>query len=213
MSPEQSSEPESLRQRRARETRHEIEEAAFTLFELQGVEATTASEIARRAGVSERTFFRYMQTKEDAVLGIYDEFARALHTGFVRRDADVPLMQSVCTAYRDVLADVGDGTSALGSSLKRLLRLSTTEPTIARRIQERDRLADRRLVRRLEIQLGDTPDKTLLAHTIVAVAGALTRSAVETWMDDQAHGIEGDCVAVFDRVVALAHTHLPAISS
>jgi len=58
---------EGLRDRRRRETAAEICAAALDLFEQKGVHGTTVDEIAARAGVSPRTFFRLAGTKEDAV--------------------------------------------------------------------------------------------------------------------------------------------------
>ena len=49
----------SLRERNRARTRLEIETAALELMERQGYQATTVDEIARRAGVSAATFFRY----------------------------------------------------------------------------------------------------------------------------------------------------------
>lgn len=59
-----------LRTRRKLQTEREIHRAALELFEQQGVRATTVPEIAARAGVSPRTFFRYFSTKEEAALPI-----------------------------------------------------------------------------------------------------------------------------------------------
>ncbi|RXZ67798.1 TetR family transcriptional regulator [Agromyces albus] len=43
-------------------------EAGLDLFEQQGYEATTVAEIARAAGVTEMTFFRYFPAKEHLLL-------------------------------------------------------------------------------------------------------------------------------------------------
>jgi AcrR family transcriptional regulator len=44
---------------------HVLREAAFELFLAQGYEATTTDQIAAKAGVSVRTFFRYFETKDE----------------------------------------------------------------------------------------------------------------------------------------------------
>jgi AcrR family transcriptional regulator len=53
-----------LRERKKLRTRERILREAFSLIERQGYAATTADEIARRAEVSTRTFYRYFPTKE-----------------------------------------------------------------------------------------------------------------------------------------------------
>lgn len=63
-----ASPPLDLRARRRNATRIDIREAALELFERQGVDNTTSEEIARAAGISQRTFFRYFATKEECVL-------------------------------------------------------------------------------------------------------------------------------------------------
>ncbi|MDP4332009.1 helix-turn-helix domain-containing protein [Curtobacterium sp. A7_M15] len=56
-----------LRERRRKATRRDVERAAAELFELQGYEATTVEQIAKRAGVSMRTFYRYCRSKDEAI--------------------------------------------------------------------------------------------------------------------------------------------------
>ena len=62
--PTGSSDRPSKRQR----TLAALVEAGLDLFERQGYEATTVAEIARAAGVSEMTFFRYFPAKEHLLL-------------------------------------------------------------------------------------------------------------------------------------------------
>ena len=54
----------SLRDKHKSQTRRALRDAALKLFASQGYDATTTEEIADRAGVSTRTFFRYFPTKE-----------------------------------------------------------------------------------------------------------------------------------------------------
>ncbi|MER7370487.1 helix-turn-helix domain-containing protein, partial [Nonomuraea wenchangensis] len=49
--------------------RGRLEEAALELYGERGYEQTTVAEIARRAGLTERTFFRHFADKREVLFG------------------------------------------------------------------------------------------------------------------------------------------------
>jgi AcrR family transcriptional regulator len=62
--------PDSLRERKKRETRERIREAAIELADAKGIAETTVEEICAAADVSVRTFFNYYPSKNAAILGL-----------------------------------------------------------------------------------------------------------------------------------------------
>ena len=89
-------------------TRQALQQAADRLFAERGYGATTVRDIARAAGVTERTFFRYFTGKEELIL---DD---ALGWLPVLLDAirDRPDDEDLGTALRAALQDVGALLSA-----------------------------------------------------------------------------------------------------
>jgi AcrR family transcriptional regulator len=81
----------SLRQRQRQRTREEIEAAAFALFDEVGFDAATVEQIANRAGVATRTFFRHFPTKEDVVFGDQEELVARLRDALAARPDEPPL--------------------------------------------------------------------------------------------------------------------------
>ena len=79
-----------LQERKQELVREELSRAAWALFRKEGYEATTVTEIARKAGVSRRTFFRYYASKEDVVVETSDELAEEVLVALAHRPAKEP---------------------------------------------------------------------------------------------------------------------------
>ena len=69
---------EGLRERKKRQTREAIAQAAMRLFAARGFDEVTVAEVARAADVSEKTVFNYFPAKEDLVLHGGEERRAAL---------------------------------------------------------------------------------------------------------------------------------------
>jgi AcrR family transcriptional regulator len=90
-----------LRERKKAKTRAAIQQHALRLFRDQGYSATTVTQIAEAAEISESTFFRYFPTKEHVVLE--DEFDDALMTAFDAQPPELTPIQAMRGALRAVL--------------------------------------------------------------------------------------------------------------
>jgi AcrR family transcriptional regulator len=78
---------EGRRERKRRQTRERIEQAAMTLFMERGFDATTIEEITEAADVSKRSFFDYFPSKEEVVFAWQDSFADRLMAAIAARPA------------------------------------------------------------------------------------------------------------------------------
>lgn len=190
-----------LRERRKRETTQLIGNITLDLFEENGVEATTVDQIAERAGISSRTFFRYFSTKEDAALLLHEEFQTVLYRNLDERDPSQPLIRSVVQSYHEVVKLFGDGSTPLGKSTLRLRTLLLSNPSLMRQENERSAQEDRRLQRyiaeALEIDAATDPRPGL----IVDLAGTVTRTAISVWAAHIERSARPDCGNIFDMVL------------
>ncbi|GAA1952116.1 TetR family transcriptional regulator [Brevibacterium antiquum] len=99
------SEPESLRAKKARQTRHALHDAAITRVIDEGLDCATVANIAADVGVSTRTFFNYYATKEDAIVGLDESNIDAkLVEDYVHSDSGVEdLAEDTARFVREVL--------------------------------------------------------------------------------------------------------------
>jgi AcrR family transcriptional regulator len=78
--------PSDLRERKRRVTLDRIAEVGLKLFVENGYEATTLDAIAAASGISRRTFFYYLRSKEDVLLAHESgNFPQALRPTFLKQ--------------------------------------------------------------------------------------------------------------------------------
>src|SRR5689334_7996928 len=84
--------------------RGRLEQAALELYSERGFEQTTAAQIAERAGLSERTFFRHYADKREVLFG----GAQTLETAFVDTLAATPETAAPIDAMAATLESVAE---------------------------------------------------------------------------------------------------------
>src|SRR6202007_3182054 len=83
---------------RSERTREALRRAALLRFLDQGVEGTSAEQIAADAGVSLRTFYRHFASKHDLLFADYDAGLHWFRTALASRPSGEPLIKSVQAA-------------------------------------------------------------------------------------------------------------------
>src|SRR5688500_4139270 len=93
-----------LRARKRERVHDGLIQAALELFIDRGFDATTIDDVAARADVSRRTFFRYFQSKEDCVLAWADQICAEILRGLEQRPAREPPWLAFRAVAVEVLA-------------------------------------------------------------------------------------------------------------
>ncbi|MBO8203136.1 TetR family transcriptional regulator [Streptomyces smyrnaeus] len=131
--PEETVPRPSLTERRKAETEREIARHAAELFSEHGAAGVTAEDIARAAGVSLRTFYRYFRTKEEAVAPLLTGGVRQWLADLAAAPAELSVTQALEHAVRAALTPDGPyadiRTEALEST-RGLLRAVPGEPAL-----------------------------------------------------------------------------------
>lgn len=172
--------PTGLRARRRTKTRHEIQQAALTLFERQGFEVTTVDEIARDAGVSPRTFFRYFTTKEESVLFDMYGFDDALRECVTGADPTHFSLADVEASFVAVIEGFRDDQSEVAHTVARIQKLVCTNPGLSSAVVSRCSDNSQSLSALLDSEYGIE----VRAHVrlILEVAQLALRAAFDEWV-------------------------------
>ncbi len=80
--------------------RERLQQAALELFASQGFEQTTAQQIARAAGLTERTFFRHFADKREVLFLGQDQFVAAFLAGVDGAPPGAAPLELVAAALR-----------------------------------------------------------------------------------------------------------------
>jgi AcrR family transcriptional regulator len=106
-------EPEGRREASKRATRAAILAAAKQMFADRGFEATTVRDIARAAGVTERTFYRYFDGKEGLIAGEFLAWLAILRQAIIGRPPGEPPVIAIRRAAGSLADRVTTGTGPL----------------------------------------------------------------------------------------------------
>jgi TetR/AcrR family transcriptional regulator, regulator of mycofactocin system len=116
----------TLRERHAERTRAAIVSAALELFAERGFQATTVHEIAERADIAPRTFFRYFPTKEAVLFAD----AGAQRERIVRRLDARPADEHPFVSLTSAVGELADEIAAQVDVIKLRSRIAAENPGI-----------------------------------------------------------------------------------
>jgi AcrR family transcriptional regulator len=179
--------------------RGRLAKAAFELFATQGFDQTTGAQIAARAGMHERSFFRLFPDKREVFFHALDTAQREATDVIAEAPASTAPIDAVAAALEQRCAAIQPHRRA--ALARQRLIAGNAE------LRERDLTKHAELAAAMAAALRqrDTaePTATLVAHTAVAVF----RNSVERWLSDPD---QPDLPALFRKdlselATALAH--------
>ncbi|MFE2046901.1 TetR family transcriptional regulator [Streptomyces sp. NPDC059459] len=192
---------QGLRERKKRRTRDMLLRSALELFTDRGYEETTVDDIAEAADVSQRTFFRYFASKEDAAFFV----ARLAETHFVDAVRRRPPGEAPLDALRRALDESWD---TIGEAVERLVPLElhmrfyqvveSTPALLAAHLRRAAELEEE-IARVVADREGLDVEADPRPRVVVAVFGAVIRVTERIW------SARGDAGLAALRELAAAH--------
>lgn len=180
----------SRRDEHKNRTRLALQQAALELFAEQGYDETTTEEIAERAGVSPRTFFRYFATKESAL------FVGGF--GWFQSLTDVYLAQpptlSDFDALRESFVVLAPGLVRRRRSLLLYQKAVASSATLRGRVHDHTVEDTAILAEAIATRQGlAEPDEGCMVLAVVGLTA--NRRALDRWLAGPASADPGDVIA------------------
>jgi AcrR family transcriptional regulator len=168
-----------LRERKKLRTRAQLTDAALRLFTKRGFDGTTIDDIVEAVEVSPRTFFRYFDSKEDVVIGFFDDMGEELRAMLAAR----PQREPPFTAVRRSLGSLIGLYTDEADRVMATKRLADETPAIRARLLDKHARWENAVTEELATRLGVDPDRDPRPRLIAAVALAALSTAVTRWVD------------------------------
>ncbi|MBI2705514.1 MAG: TetR family transcriptional regulator [Actinobacteria bacterium] len=166
----------SPRARRVAKTRRAIIDAARALIDEQGYDHTTIDQIADRADIAPRTFFRYFSSKEALVFAEFDELRTGLWTMLDARPAKEPPLRSLVT----VMADYADQVEANRERLAWGFRIAEEHPSLTYEVSALKADTIERITAFLASRLAVDPENDPRPHGWAVATMGLFSAAMST---------------------------------
>lgn len=188
----------SRRQAHKLRTERALQQAALALFGEQGYDTTTTDEIAERAGVSPRTFFRYFPTKESVLfLGEFG-WLQSFNKEFLAQPEDLSDLDAMRATLHLLAPDIIKRRAALTLYEKAV----ASSPTLRGGVFDHQQQDIAAIAGAIATRRGlDEPD--LACRTLATVVLLTYRNSVMRWLAGPASVDIRDLIAEgFDLLLA-----------
>jgi AcrR family transcriptional regulator len=194
----------NLHELRRRSTREALRRAALASFARKGFADVTVTELAREAGVTERTFFRHFPSKEAVLFQDYETQVEWLSEALAQRPASESLIDAVLVSIASFPYDL---------EVVRQAATARAELITADRIASHLRVVQSSfagvITEFIKDRYSDTPDIDLVAEVAGAAIAAALVVAVEHW---GRNGCTGDLGEITAAALNLVRSGLAPLS-
>jgi AcrR family transcriptional regulator len=173
----------------------EISSSAEELFREQGYDATTVDHIAARVGMSQRTFFRYVGSKEDLVLATHFGLADEMFDIVASRPSGEDAWTSLRHAFEVFVAQHADDEAR--SRAQQMISTVESSASLRATFLERNEVVQRRLTDALHARYGGTLGRSVVRGVVGAAFAALGAATEHCDL----FGSSGDFEAELDHVM------------
>jgi AcrR family transcriptional regulator len=166
------------------------------LYRERGFDQTTAAEIAARAGVNERTFFRHFPDKREVLFDGEADLRDALMRSIAEAPDGLEPFEVLLSAFRESARNLEDNRSF---SEPRWNIVAATPALRERELAKHAWLTDASAEALRQRGVGDG-----LAALAARTGWAAFQHAVQAWIDDPARSLDAHLLRAFDDLHALS---------
>jgi AcrR family transcriptional regulator len=194
----------NLHEQRRRTTREALRSAALASFAKRGFANVTVTELAREAGVTERTFFRHFPSKEAVLFKDYETQVEWLAEALASRPGSEPIFDAVLASILsfphdlEVVRQAATARAEMISAERIAAHLRVVQASFANVITD--------FVKKRH---SDMPDINLFADVAGATLAAALVVAVENWGRT---GCAGNLAEMTTKCVDLVRVGLAPVS-
>src|ERR1700760_1868054 len=180
----------NLHEQRRRSTHEALRRAALASFASKGFSNVTVSELAREAGVTERTFFRHFPTKEAVLFQDYETRVEWRAEALAQRPASESLFDAVLASVAtfphdlEVVRQAATARAELISAERIAAHLRVVQSSFAEVLTDF-----------VKTRFAGVPNLDLIAEVAGATLAAALVVAVQEWGDDGCSGDLAELVA------------------
>ena len=178
--------------------RARLREAALDLYAEQGYDVTTTAQIAARAGLTERTYFRHFADKREVLFDGEQELSDLMRGAIASAPGDLTPLQLVLAAYRAAVPLFVAGRS----TAQRRLRIIETSSALQERAHAKVAMLSEALIG--ELRERDVPQP--IARLAVRAGAAVFERASSAWTGKSAADLEALLAHGYDELRALTST-------